>query len=549
MGGSNRVGDGGSPQDVTWHDYAAVVRRFWWLLVLVVAVCALIAFVVSATQPKLYSATAQLRVVGPLTDSATFSFAINQANTDLRAREVITEVAKKFGGTLSAAQPYSVVASPESVSSGMTADPTSPTTLVAITATARDPEVAAALADAYARGFVFYRTSVARTKARESRDKLQAQMEELFPGWTPRQMPEPKDISGAKMAELIPLQQQYEGFAAAAKGSGGYVLFAEAVPPSSPSSPRPLRASVLGAAIGLLLSFFLVLVLRFFGAKIASGEEVSEILGTPILAQVVAPRSGEPDFDLVSLVDPVGAATDAYRRLRAGLPTLLARNDAKTVLFSEAEGRVDTSAVVANLAVSLARTGSRVVLLDANLRNPHVHRYFGLDDAQGLSTVLVDGADPDDVLRRVDVSIVETGAARQAGQGLPADLQVLPGGPAAASLPELLAGGRMSALLVKLAREADVVLLATSALLETADAVSLAGVVDGLVVVVDVQSVGRHVLDETRRVLDLLPCRIVGAVLATPSKSRLWSRRARSSASAPEKKPVQVMNVQQGESQ
>ncbi|MCX7671215.1 MAG: CpsD/CapB family tyrosine-protein kinase, partial [Anaerolineae bacterium] len=167
--------------------------------------------------------------------------------------------------------------------------------------------------------------------------------------------------------------------------------------------------------------------------------------------------------DLITLTDPASPAAEAYRRLRANLMAAGKKMPLQAVLMVAAGPDDEKAQTVANLAVTFARVGTRVVLVDCDLRRPAQHALFGLDNTAGVTTALgrADGALP---LQATAVP----------------NLRVLPGGPAVDVPADLLASPAMAELIARLRAEADIILFDAPPVTAATDAVELATRVDGV---------------------------------------------------------------------
>jgi capsular exopolysaccharide synthesis family protein len=194
------------------------------------------------------------------------------------------------------------------------------------------------------------------------------------------------------------------------------------------------------------------------------------------------------------------------------------------VEFTSAKSREGTTQTVTNLAVSVARAGQRVILVDANLRSPAVHRYFNLPNDVGFTSVVV--GDP----------------LSEAFQTVPDidNLYVLTSGPVPPNPSELLASGRCRDVLNSLKADGTLVLVDTSALLPVTDAAALAASVDMVVLVTKARASARRQLRHAVQLLQQLGAPLAGVVLTRAGNtgedwggSYRWQRRARVAPSVP----------------
>ncbi|MEZ4581668.1 MAG: CpsD/CapB family tyrosine-protein kinase [Caldilineaceae bacterium] len=165
--------------------------------------------------------------------------------------------------------------------------------------------------------------------------------------------------------------------------------------------------------------------------------------------------------------EPHSAAAEAYQSLRTNIEFSRLDTPLQTVLVTTADGDTDKSAALANLAVVMARTGDRVIVVDGDLRRPQQHEIFGVPNQGGLSSYLQG----------------EGKATLQSG-GVDG-LQIMTAGPASANPVALLSSKRLAELLDELKAQADYVLVDAPPVLAVTDAALWANQVDGVLLVVN----------------------------------------------------------------
>jgi capsular exopolysaccharide synthesis family protein len=235
--------------------------------------------------------------------------------------------------------------------------------------------------------------------------------------------------------------------------------------PLAPVKPRiPLNVA-LGLVLGLLVGTGLALLRDFLDRSIRSPERLEAASGTPVVGTIPPFNAGELPTPVTE--QPRSAAAEAFRKLRTNFSFLgVDRESIACVVTSPAAGD-GKSTVAANLALALAETGIRVVVVDADLRRPAQHRIFRLQERVGTTTVLLQQADLADALQPVGAGSL---AVLTAGQ--------LPINPA-----ELLASRRMAELVRWLRGTADVILLDCPPLLPVTDPMVAARCADGALLV------------------------------------------------------------------
>jgi Mrp family chromosome partitioning ATPase len=279
---------------------------------------------------------------------------------------------------------------------------------------------------------------------------------------------------------------------------------------------------VLGFLVGLFLGIVAAFVTAQFDVRVRTYREVVGLLGLSLLGRIPRlPRTGSRNDELAALFDPSGTFSEAMRVMRANLDWSNIDGHLRTLLVSSCLKGEGKTLAVCNLAVTLARGGKNVVVIDADLRSPRVHRVFNMTNVVGLSSVALGTAKLDDALRRFDESgevrvrtaaklqVPASGLARWEGS-----LRILTSGPLPPNPGEVVASRRVQAVLAAVSElEADYVLVDVPPLLGFGDAGALAASVDGLIMVVNVKKARRPVLEEGREVLESLPCRKVGLVV------------------------------------
>ena len=215
--------------------------------------------------------------------------------------------------------------------------------------------------------------------------------------------------------------------------------------------------------------------------------------------------------DLVTLQDPRSPIAEAYRGLRTNLTFSSLDRPLRTMLITSAGPEEGKSTVLANLAVTEAQAGRRVIIVDADLRRPRQHELFGISNATGLTTALAD----EKGLQNLSLQATVLQATEVPG------LRVLTSGPLQPNPTELLASQRMAALLTALSALSDLVLFDAPPVVVVTDAAILASQVDGVLLVVNANGTRREHAQRAQQLLAKVNARIVGSVLnnAAPDRS------------------------------
>jgi len=488
------------------------LTRRWWAIALVAVVATAAAYVFSAIQPPKYRAEATLLYNGLITDPVLLQREIESVSWGMADPKVEAQAAETLGQPLPSRGSFNVSSTPGLAGSVGVAGGQVSTNMALVTVEASTASLSARLANAYAAAFVGNGTTAARSAAKTEAKRIRAQLA----GYSKPNIQSSPDYNFLATSYLALTQRLSDVDLAATTGTGGYRVLARAVPPARPFAPRPLRAAVLGLVLGVFGGVGLAFILRQFDTRLTSGDDVAALLHLPLLARLPRVVSGRPDRkQLVFVRDPAGPGAEAYRRLRSSLEHAARNLDAKVLLLTspcEGEG---TSIILSNVAVAMARTGAQVAVVDADLRSPAVHGLFGIPNDKGVSTVVAGQTSLVDSLQLVAMfSATEShSAVGEPGGASHGSLRVLTSGPPVDSPGEILAGQRMGEVIAELRQSADIVLVGSSALLDTADALALSSKVDGLVLLVDMHACRRLALQESREDLSLLPCQKLGLVL------------------------------------
>jgi len=199
--------------------------------------------------------------------------------------------------------------------------------------------------------------------------------------------------------------------------------------------------------------------------------------------------------NLITLTDPQSSVAEAYQSLRTNIEFAHLEQPLRTLLVTPVDQSIDKSLAVANLAVSMAQAGDRVLVVDGDLRRPQQHEIFGVANSRGLADWLPAGGPPP-----VQPTKVER-------------LQVLPAGTIPPNPVALLGQKRLAEALAELATLADYVICDAPPLLAVTDGALWASKVDGVLVLVNAGSTRREQALRARAMLEKVHARIIGAVL------------------------------------
>jgi capsular exopolysaccharide synthesis family protein len=302
-----------------------------------------------------------------------------------------------------------------------------------------------------------------------------------------------------------------------AQGTENNISIAEVgIPGERPVAPRRLLTVVIMMVASLLFGAGLAIFLEYLDDTIKSAEEIESYLRLPALATIPSidsqPKSrlllvGEdeeapvnPESTLLVHSDPKSAIAEAYRQLRTSILLSTAGHPPKSLLVTSslpADGKTTTAI---NTATSLAQTGAKVIMIDADMRRPRVHSMFGMTNDLGLSTALSSEPDEEVLLEMIQYDEVS-------------NLYVLPSGPIPPNPAELLGSSQMLKILDILEKNFDHTVVDSPPIASFTDGVLISSMVDGVILVVHAGKGSRQIIRRAKNFLEEVGAKIFGVVL------------------------------------
>ncbi|MFA0733877.1 MAG: hypothetical protein OGMRLDGQ_000377 [Candidatus Fervidibacter sp.] len=336
-----------------------------------------------------------------------------------------------------------------------------------------------------------------------------------------RKFPEQQRRLGDLTRQLQVLEQAYMSLLSRLQDAqireaaklGNATIADVAVVPSRPVGPDLIRLITLALLGGLGLGLGLTFLMEFMRTTVTNSEEIKHLLGVPVLSVVPEARIGTEPDSIMRLMTSRRGAAEAIRTLRSNLRFLILRQSSdgkmQTFLVTSAVKGEGKSFISTTLAIAFAQTGKRVVLIDADLRKPDLHRIFGLDGDVGLANVLRDAAPLESALLPTQLETLKL---------LPAG--VLPKDSDAATPAELFSSEAMQHLLQRLKERFDIVLIDTPPMMAVTDPSILAPMTDGVLLVVELGHVSRSAVQEVKEQLELAQAKLLGVVINKASRKR-----------------------------
>jgi capsular exopolysaccharide synthesis family protein len=389
--------------------------------------------------------------------------------------------------------------------------------LLGFFATTGDPVVSADFANAYADAFSTYLDRLQIEQRTETLRPIQERIDEITEELAETAPGDPR--AAGLQVELQALQDR-SATETATPGDQMRVV-EHAVPPSSPSSPKPKRDAFIAFIVALVLGASAIYLRDLFFDRYRSAEEAARDLGLPLLGEIPKGR-GHP-------------ALEAFRSLRTALMFALEQSvqakengaanqppGGSSLLVTGAESGCGKSYITANIARTLASEGRRVSIVDADLRRPTQHEIFSVPLSPGLSDVLVREQSPPVNDLTVGVGL-PPGSAGDLGE-----IRILPAGEHTGDSVEWLSSERMERVVAELREGNDAVVFDSPPTLVVVDPVVLARYADGVLFVIDSRHTRRR---DARRSVEAL--RAIGAPILGFALNRSEARQTRYDAYRP----------------
>jgi succinoglycan biosynthesis transport protein ExoP len=309
-----------------------------------------------------------------------------------------------------------------------------------------------------------------------------------------------------KLQDLWSHQVNREGSVAVEKDSNGYRLTRLAPVKHALVVKRMIKFYAGGAAVCLFLVAITGVLQELKDLRLKTVRDVRMTLRQPVLGSVcefvipadnAGPASGVPHPALRYLHAPSSVEAENYRTIRTSLLVTAESRGAKVIMVSSAEPGDGKTTLISNLAVALAQSGKRVLLIDADLRRPTLNRMFRIPQGKGLTDVLSGELD---LLSAVRPSVVER-------------LSLLTAGTAPANPAEILSSSRLHWVLDEAREEFDFVFLDAPPMLAVSDPCVLARDTDGILIVVRLNKNTRTALARVRELLNDQNIPVLGAVV------------------------------------
>ncbi|PYN47985.1 MAG: hypothetical protein DME00_13605 [Candidatus Rokuibacteriota bacterium] len=308
-----------------------------------------------------------------------------------------------------------------------------------------------------------------------------------------------------------------------------------ATEPDAPIGGDATNTMMVGAVLGLAIGLVLAFVRENLDTSIGTIEDVETYLGVPVLGvvphidsretvqRILERRPALAQIDpeallshslLITHFDPKSPVAEAYRTLRTNIQFARMERSGKVLVVSSPTLQEGKTTTIVNLALTMAQSGQKTLLIGANMRRPSIHRFFGIEREPGLSNILVGSAQWRDCIRTVADILMGRFEMEDimAAPGLD-NLHIIEAGPVPANPSELLSTPAMTGFLHSVRDVYDVILVDTPPILPVTDSAIVASQADGVVIVYQAGKVGRLVLKRAKVHVENVGGKVWGVVL------------------------------------
>lgn len=475
------------------RQYAASLIKWWWLILASVVIASVAAYLGTRDTPRLYNSRTTLMVgqtlssPNPNYDELYTPQLLAQSYADLARREPVLQ------GTLDALGlkwPW------RSLQGMVSSQVVQNTQLLQISVIDVDSERARILADEVAqqlilqsptatdpqkdaeREFALAQIADLRANIQKAQDEIRQLDEVISTANSARQIQDARSRQQTLQIQISTWQATYaQLLTGLGQGTPNYLSIVEQAQTGSPVGTSTANTVLMAAAIGLALSVAAALLLEYLDDTVKSPVDVARASSELVTLGGIARIQGGDK--LITMEHPRSPISEAYRVLRTGIQFASIDHPKRLILVTspgQGEGKTTT---VSNLAVVMAQAGHRVLLVDADLRRPMLHKYFAVQNFQGLTTVLLQVS--------LTAAAGETRALlQQAIQPTSVEgLSLLPSGPLPPNPSEMLSSAKMRTALTALSSAYDVVLVDSPPALVVTDAAVLSAQVEAVLFVVD----------------------------------------------------------------
>jgi capsular exopolysaccharide synthesis family protein len=267
--------------------------------------------------------------------------------------------------------------------------------------------------------------------------------------------------------------------------------------PTTPVKPRKMRNLLLACLLGLFVGGGCAFTLEYFDDSIRNQKDIEAFIQAPFLGYVPVVKEKPQEVGLYSFKHPHSEAGEALRSIKTNINFILPEAKCHTLLITSAIPQEGKTSVTSNFGIVLAQSGSRVLLVDCDMRHPTLHKTFKLDNSVGLRDYLSD-------MKNFETVVQQT---------LVTNLSVIPCGPIPHNPMELLDSPQMSRLIEEAHDKFDKIIIDSPPVIAVSDALILAKLANGIIQVVRGGRTSREIVLNGKNKFDAIGFNLLGVLL------------------------------------
>lgn len=499
------------------RQYWDLLRKWLWLIALTTIVAAASAYLFSIQQTPVYQASTRLRVIQGSSNNTTLTYSdvllsekISRTYAQLlTARPVLQATLDKLGIENM---------TPTDLAKEIKVNPVRDTQLIDLKVENTDPAAAAKIANTLPQVFIDYNKEQQAARFSTSKQTLEKQLSQLGQQVQSTEAAL-KALDGASDTATLSRQALLENQLAQYRSSYGNVLsqlesirLAEAnsqdtlamvepaIPPKAPIRPRTLMNTLLAAIVGGMLGLGAAFLIEYLDDTVKTPDDIARITGLTTLGVIAKHGKDGKGAGMITLEHPRSPIAEAYRTIRTGIRFASVDKPIRTLLVTSAGPSEGKSTTAANLAIVMAQSGKKVLLVDADLRKPVQHKLWQLPNNFGLTGALLFQQETIDTDKLFSPASID-------------NLHVMTSGQIPPNPSELLGSQKMQQITEQLLKTFDLIVFDTPPALAVTDAAVLGQIVDAVAVVIDAGATREPALIQTMQQFQKGQAHVIGFIL------------------------------------
>jgi len=512
------------------RDYINVIVARKWVIIGVTALVVVAVLIFSLLQDPVYQSRvmilADINRAGETASDSLFSLAFNDPQnfiltqaeiigTKTTARAVYDRLEYNYEELSYAEEDGEEVFIPDSIPSvdalmgSVTVERSQNTNVFEIAVTNGDPLLARDIAQAYADEYILDRQlasikqiSDARKEVWNRITELETQISEIaqeVKQYTPENIPPELEAEASQAVSLwATLYEKYMSLriAEALEQRGLEVI--EVAEAGVKVSPRIARNVILALFLGLILGIGMAFLVDYLDDTLKTREDFARYYGTSIIGEIArSAPAGEEEREIVYLTKPESPAAEGFRNLRTNVQFLNLDGSTRLLMVTSSNPEEGKTSVVMNLAAALTEMGRKVLVVEADLRRPVMGKFLAEKPSKGTTDIIMGTA-------ALEEAVAETGSE---------NLYVLMSGPKPPNPAELVSSQAMQKMLQGLREEYDYVIVDAPPVLAVSDAIAMAPMMDGVMVVASHGIATRDGAKHAMELLGKVETRVLGVVI------------------------------------